>query len=131
LNQLLGVVNAQPVRPQAVVLWDMEGQEFPQSMTYVGNPPLLADLAPEMNTEIDSVMAALRSNGYRVGMTLRPSHFLDGMSLPSSCNYNSNPDYTDRFLLVDGAPSSRYYLCNPSRVFLNYGGIGDQTLYSD
>jgi hypothetical protein len=109
----------------------MEGQEFPQSMTYVGNPPLLPYLAPEMDAEIDSVMATLRSNGYRVGMTLRPSHFLYGTSLPSSCNYNSNPDYTDRFLLVDGIPSSRYYLCNSSGVFVNFGGIGDQMEYTD
>lgn len=131
LNQVLGVLNSQPVRPQAVVLWDLEGQEYPQVMTYVGNPPLLNALAPEMDAEADLVMATLQANGYRVGMTLRPNRIVAGSPLPATCKYNANSDYTERFLLTDGIPRSRYYLCRSDGTYVNYGGIGSQLSYSD
>jgi hypothetical protein len=137
LNRLLGVLNGQLVRPQAVVLWDMEGEQFPQSMTYVGNPPLLPYLAPEMNLEIDSVMSALRANGYQVGMTLRPQHFESGGSLPAVCSFNSNKDYTEYFLLSSGTDpltgfSPSYNACTSGTTWTTSNGtINDQTSYMD
>jgi hypothetical protein len=133
LNQLLGVVNKLPVRPQAIVLWDMEGEQFSQVMTYVGNPPLLANLAPEMDAEMDAVAATLHSNGYRVGMTLRPQHFYSGATLPGSCTYNSNKDYTEFFLLTSGtSPSPSYNACVKGGVWTTSpGSINDQISYTD
>jgi hypothetical protein len=76
-------------------------------------------------------METLRSNGYRVGMTLRPDRIVAGTPLPATCSYSSNADYTQRFLLTDGVPRSRYYLCNSAGAFVNFGGIGDQMVYTD
>lgn len=55
---------------QGMITWDLEGEEDPQA-TYIGDPRLLAALAPEMNELADDYFRVFTSAGLRVGLTLR------------------------------------------------------------
>ena len=50
-------MNALPVRPQGIIVWDLEGQEFIHPTTYIGDPRALgAGYAPEMNAIADELL---------------------------------------------------------------------------
>lgn len=53
---------------QAVIVWDVEGQEHPHPVSYLGEP---RSLPPEMDAAADAFFARLRSAGLRVGVTIR------------------------------------------------------------
>jgi len=117
---VINQMNAQPIKPQAIEVWDLEGDEFHQSMTYIGNPPQLGAMAPEMNAVADQMFAKIKSAGYKIGMTLRPSNFMTGSTLPSTC-FNStgtcgdgNTCYSDVFVkTTETNPSTpnQAYMC--------------------
>ncbi|HEY0792047.1 MAG TPA: hypothetical protein VGD78_13370 [Chthoniobacterales bacterium] len=57
---------------QGMILWDLEGQEFPQGeATYAGDPMQVARLAPEMDGAANAFFAAFSSAGFRTGVCLR------------------------------------------------------------
>ncbi len=57
---------------QGMILWDLEGQEFPQGeATYAGDPTLLARLAPEMNAVADDLFRLYGNQGFKTGLCLR------------------------------------------------------------
>lgn len=56
---------------QGVLLHDLEGQEFFHPISYMGQPQMLHNLAPEMNAVADQVFALLRDEGFRTGVTIR------------------------------------------------------------
>jgi len=56
---------------QGAVTWDPEGQEFTQA-SYIGDPRLIATLAPEMEPAIDEYFDRFHKAGLRVGMCFRP-----------------------------------------------------------
>src|SRR6202040_2632351 len=37
-QKILSLIQSRPVQPQGIVIWDLEGQEFIQPTTYVGDP---------------------------------------------------------------------------------------------
>lgn len=74
-------LNRMVPRPQGVLIWDLEGQEFPHAITYIGDPTASAVFAPEMDAIADTLFAMLRSAGYRVGVTIRPQNALEGQSV--------------------------------------------------
>jgi hypothetical protein len=59
---------------QGIVVWDITGQEFGHTTSYLGNPDEIATFAPEMDAIADEYMAKFTSAGLRVGVTLRPQH---------------------------------------------------------
>ncbi len=61
---------------QGVVVWDLEGEESPHKITYVGDPRLLGRLAPEMAPVADEFFGRLRGAGLRVGLTVRPQQLV-------------------------------------------------------
>jgi len=65
----------QNMNSQGMVVWDVEGQQYPQSTSYIGDPSQLSALAPEMNAIADQFFQKFRNAGLRVGVTLRPQHF--------------------------------------------------------
>ena len=68
--QLLHQINA-----QGMIVWDLEGEEFPHpNPTYVGNPPMLKRIAPEMDEVADEFFQKFTANALRVGVLLRPQH---------------------------------------------------------
>ncbi|MCU0754947.1 MAG: Ig-like domain-containing protein [Xanthomonadales bacterium] len=77
------IANMTQARAQGVVVWDIEGQEFPHMTSYVCAPHLYAERAPEMAwratpggpTVADEFFARLRNAGFKVGVCLRPQDF--------------------------------------------------------
>ena len=57
---------------QGVIVWDLEGEQYPHKTTYIGDPRLLDSLAPEMAPVADEFFERLRNAGLRVGLTVRP-----------------------------------------------------------
>ena len=82
------VVNMRALDAQGVITWDIEGEQYPQSTSYVCSPDQIAQVAPEMESIIKSPASAyagmklddayfkiMRSAGFRVGVCVRPQHF--------------------------------------------------------
>jgi len=61
---------------QGVIVWDLEGEEFPHKTSFIGDPRLLSRLAPEMAPVADEFFQRLRSAGLRVGLTVRPQQLV-------------------------------------------------------
>lgn len=61
---------------QGVMVWDLEGEQFPHKTTFIGDPRLLGKLAPEMDAVADEFFARLRHAGLRVGLTIRPQQLV-------------------------------------------------------
>ena len=59
---------------QGVITWDIEGQEFAHSVSYIGDPRLVSTLAPEMSDIADEYFKRIRDSGFRVGVCVRPQH---------------------------------------------------------
>ena len=82
------VVNAQALDGQGVITWDIEGEQFPQSTSYVCSPDQIATVAPEMESTItdknstffgqkldDAYFKTMSGAGLKIGLCLRPQMF--------------------------------------------------------
>jgi hypothetical protein len=82
------VVNMRQLGAQGAITWDIEGEEYPQSTSYVCEPDLIAQIAPEMESIIsdstspyagmkldDAYFKTMTDAGFRVGVCARPQHF--------------------------------------------------------
>lgn len=58
---------------QGMIFWDIEGQENPHPISYIGDPRLAKKLAPEMDEIADEYFKVYRDAGLRTGVCLRPS----------------------------------------------------------
>ncbi len=67
----VGVLNG--IGAQGAVVWNLEGEENPHPISYIGDPRLQAVLAPELNGCIDDYFRVFREAGLRTGVTLRPT----------------------------------------------------------
>lgn len=65
--QILKDMNA-----QGMITWDIEGQEFPHPLSYIGAPEVLDAVAPEMHTVVDEYFSKFRKNGFKTGLCIRP-----------------------------------------------------------
>ncbi len=88
LNQALSIVaNAKILNAQGVITWDIEGEEYPQTTSYVCSPDLIATLSPEMEQTVsssnfsayngmkldDAYFKIITNAGIRAGVCLRPN----------------------------------------------------------
>ena len=64
------------VGAQGVIVWDLEGEQFPQKTSYIGDPRLVDRLAPEMAPVVDDFFARFKNAGFRVGVTVRPQNLV-------------------------------------------------------
>ncbi len=105
-------------RPQAVMIWDLDGQEFQHIFTYVGAPESLAITSPEMDLMADDIMTLIRSRGYEPGLTLRPHRFSSGTGRPTNACLSQGS--SDGQVYIDTAASypNRGYRCGPGTVTL-------------
>jgi hypothetical protein len=67
---------------QGVIVWDVEGEEYPHKTTYIGDPRLVNALAPEMAPLADDFFKRLRDAGFSVGVTIRPQQLVFYHGLP-------------------------------------------------
>ena len=54
---------------QGMITWDIEGQEYPHAISYLGDP---RSLPPEMEPAADEYFRVFADAGLRTGVTLRP-----------------------------------------------------------
>jgi uncharacterized protein YjdB len=132
-DNVIRLMNNMNPRPQGLIIWDLEGQEFPHVFTYVGSPDKLPDLAPEMNAVADEMFSRLRAAGYQPGLTLRPQTFLTGAELPATCISDSSYSYQEKFVKTDAPLGYRGYSCTAPNVWTQGGlaGLWDQRLLED
>jgi hypothetical protein len=116
-NTIITRMNAMVPKPQGIIVWDLEGQEFIHAMTYVGHPDNLPTLAPEMDAVADQVFAAFRNAGYKVGVTIRPQDFGVGSTLPSTCTASATYNLADKFVLTTATPPNRGYVCTATNTW--------------
>ena len=82
------VKNLARLNAQGVITWDIEGEQFPHSTTYLCAPDQIAQVAPEMESVIDdssspfegmklddAYFKIIRDAGFRSGVCVRPQHF--------------------------------------------------------
>ncbi len=82
------VQNLQRLNAQGAITWDIEGEQYPQSTSYVCSPDEIAQVAPEMESVIanpvspyagmkldDAYFKIMHDAGFRVGVCIRPQHF--------------------------------------------------------
>ena len=58
---------------QGVIVWDLEGEEMPHMISYIGDPRLLPRIAPEMDRFADAFMKKFSDAGFKLGVTIRPT----------------------------------------------------------
>ena len=84
----LNVSTVQALNGQGVITWDIEGEQYPQSTSYVCSPDQIASVAPEMESVItdstsayhgqkldDAYFKTMSSSGLKIGVCLRPQVF--------------------------------------------------------
>ena len=81
---------------QGVIVWDIQGQEYPHATSYIGDPRLTPTLAPEIDPFADAFFAKFRAAGLRVGVCLRPQRLV---RTPTTV-YQQDPDLTDSAPIV-------------------------------
>jgi len=57
---------------QGMITWDIEGQEFPQALSYIGSREELNEVAPEMEEIADQYFKKFKDAGLRIGICVRP-----------------------------------------------------------
>lgn len=58
---------------QGGIVWNLEGEENPHPITYIGDPRMTARLAPEMDEVADAFFEVFRQAKLRTGVCIRPS----------------------------------------------------------
>ena len=70
------IAEMKSVGAQGMVNWDIEGQEYPHATSYIGDPRMIDQLAPEMDAIADEYFARFRGAGFRVGVCVRPQQLV-------------------------------------------------------
>ena len=87
-NRVLGVADSsvrilKDMNAQGMIIWDIEGQQYPHATSYNCDPRMLGQLAPEMDGVADAFFKKFTDAGLRVGVCLRPQQLViapDGLS---------------------------------------------------
>ena len=67
------VARMKKMNAQGVIVWDIEGQEMPHAISYIGDPRALPKIAPEMDRFADAFMQKFSDAGFKLGVTIRPT----------------------------------------------------------
>lgn len=102
------VTVAQKYSWQGAITWDIEGEEWPQTTSYVCSPEQVAQIAPEMESVVtgqtgafapyngqkldDAYFGIQTSAGLKVGVCTRPQQFVLKGDGTASQNFVSDPD---------------------------------------
>ncbi|MBL8210493.1 MAG: hypothetical protein JNK87_07270 [Bryobacterales bacterium] len=75
---------------QGMITWDIEGQQFPHPISYIGDPRRFFELAPEMAEIADEYFRRFRDAGLRTGVCIRPQRLQ--LSADGSARQEQSPD---------------------------------------
>lgn len=78
----ISITNLLRLHAQGVIVWDLEGEQYPHKTSFIGDPRLLNRLAPEMAACADAFFKRFTDAGLRVGITIRPQELFFGNRLP-------------------------------------------------
>lgn len=123
------------LKAQGVIVWDLEGEEFPQpSATYAGDPRQLGRLAPEMDAAADGFFKQFKRNGFRIGVCIRPQHVVfDGVRRFHQEEYWFDPQAIHRELTEKINYAQRRWDCTLFYIDSNFGplnfGLYDVTIF--
>ena len=67
------VARMKKMNAQGVIVWDIEGEEMPHAISYIGDPRTLPKTAPEMDRFADALMKKFSDAGFKLGVTIRPT----------------------------------------------------------
>jgi hypothetical protein len=67
------IAHCKKLDAQGVLVWDLEGQEMPHATSYLADPRMLPQVAPEMDGLADGFFKKLADAGLRTGLTIRPT----------------------------------------------------------
>ncbi len=67
------VARMKKMNAQGVIVWDIEGEEMPHAISYIGDPRALPKAAPEMDRFADAFMKKFSDAGFKLGVTIRPT----------------------------------------------------------
>ncbi len=113
-DTIITQLKARPIQPQGITIWDLEGQEFVQPTTYIGDPRAFSyGYAPEMDAVSDRLFAKFRDAGFKVGLTLRPQSLNWAAALPPTCSYSTFADYNEYDVVAAAPYQKKFYRCNP------------------
>lgn len=76
------ITNMEKLGAQGVIVWDLEGEEFPHKISFIGDPRSVETLAPEMAAAVNEFFKRFRDAGLKVGVTIRPQELILGDGLP-------------------------------------------------
>jgi hypothetical protein len=131
---IVTAIKSRPVQPQGIVIWDLEGEEFIQPTTYVGDPRVFSEgYAAEMEATADSLFALFKNAGLKVGVTLRPQYLQWGATVPTQCHYDPSNNYKDYFINVNAPFQQKFFACyDPAGLTWSLipNGNGGQTFYT-
>ncbi len=86
---------------QGMIVWNLEGEENPHPISYIGDPRMLKTLAPEVEPLADDFFRVFRDAGFRTGVCIRPTqtYFKDDGKLAHGTGSDMpgrNPQFTGR-----------------------------------
>ena len=97
---------------QGAITWDIEGEQYPQDTTYIGDPSLATSIAPEWESIvsgtnspydgmklIDAYFRKFLIAGLRTGVTIRAQMMEFGNF--SDCNFSGDLSHTCQPFLID------------------------------
>ena len=87
----------QNLKAQGMVTWDIEGEEYKQPISYIGDPRLATRLAPEMSGVIDAYFKKFTVAGFRVGVCIRPQQLVLG-SAGTTPSQSRSTDVTNNLI---------------------------------
>ena len=67
------IAHCKKLNAQGVIVWDLEGQEMPHATSYLADPRMLKQVAPEMDAIADAMFKTYAAAGLRTGVTIRPT----------------------------------------------------------
>lgn len=80
---------------QGLIVWDIEGQEMPHAVSYIGDPRALPQISPEMDRFADAFMQKIRADGFRTGVTIRPTEIYK-LAVATNWSFNAGTFTTKR-----------------------------------
>lgn len=93
------IAGAQNLNAQGIIVWDVEGQEMPHPISYIGDPRMLPEMAPEMDVIADEFFARLNDAGLHSGITIRPTVVSKDPKNPERYRHSYGLDMTgDQFI---------------------------------
>ena len=94
------VTDVKNMNAQGTITWDIEGEQYPQTTSYVCSPDQIATVAPEMESVVnvpgsaykgmkldDAYFKIMTSAGIRVGVCVRPQQFKVNANKTASQQY--------------------------------------------